>query len=75
MILVGDLNSDTKTPIIPGDELADRDLLNAGFNEKSTYDPLGCCLERRRAHGRKRRQRVAVRPQGRPRDDRTIRAT
>ena len=45
VILVGDLNSDTKTPIIPGDELADRDLLNAGFKEKSTYDPLGCCLD------------------------------
>jgi endonuclease/exonuclease/phosphatase family metal-dependent hydrolase len=45
VILVGDLNSDTKTPIIPGDELADQDLLNAGFKEKSTYDPLGCCLD------------------------------
>jgi endonuclease/exonuclease/phosphatase family metal-dependent hydrolase len=44
VILVGDLNSDTKTPIIPGDELADQDLLNAGFKEKSTYDPLSCCL-------------------------------
>jgi hypothetical protein len=45
VILVGDLNSDTRTPIIPGDELADRDLLAAGFKEKSTYDPLSCCLD------------------------------
>ena len=44
VILVGDLNSDTKTPLKPGDQLADRDLLNAGFVERSTYDPLGCCL-------------------------------
>lgn len=44
VILLGDLNSDTKTPLKPGDQLADRDLLNAGFVERSTYDPLGCCL-------------------------------
>jgi endonuclease/exonuclease/phosphatase family protein len=45
VILVGDLNSDTKTPIKPGDQLAHRALLNAGFRERSTYDPLGCCLD------------------------------
>ncbi len=45
VILVGDLNSDTRTPIIPGDELADQDLLGAGFKERSTYNPLGCCLD------------------------------
>jgi endonuclease/exonuclease/phosphatase family metal-dependent hydrolase len=44
VILLGDLNSDTRTPLKPGDQLADRDLLNAGFVERSTYDPLGCCL-------------------------------
>jgi endonuclease/exonuclease/phosphatase family metal-dependent hydrolase len=44
VILVGDLNSDTKTPIKPGDELADKALLGAGFKELSTYHPLGCCL-------------------------------
>jgi hypothetical protein len=45
VILVGDLNSDTETPLIPGDELADQALLDAGFVERSTYDPLGCCLD------------------------------
>ncbi len=45
VILVGDLNSDTRTPLKPGDQLADRDLLNAGFVERSTYDPLSCCLD------------------------------
>ncbi len=44
VILLGDLNSDTVTPLKPGDQLADRDLLNAGFVERSTYNPLGCCL-------------------------------
>jgi endonuclease/exonuclease/phosphatase family metal-dependent hydrolase len=44
VVLVGDLNSDTRTPLKPGDQLADRDLLNAGFAERSTYDPLSCCL-------------------------------
>ncbi len=44
VILVGDLNSDTETPLKPGDEFADQALLNAGFVERSTYDPLGCCL-------------------------------
>jgi len=44
VVLLGDLNSDTRTPLKPGDQLADRDLLNAGFVERSTYDPLSCCL-------------------------------
>jgi endonuclease/exonuclease/phosphatase family metal-dependent hydrolase len=44
VVLLGDLNSDTMTPIKPGDEFADRDLLNAGLVERSTYDPLSCCL-------------------------------
>jgi hypothetical protein len=44
VILVGDLNSDTETPLKAGDELADQALLDAGFVERSTYDPLGCCL-------------------------------
>jgi endonuclease/exonuclease/phosphatase family metal-dependent hydrolase len=44
VILVGDLNSDTRTPLKPGDQLADRAMLNAGFRERSTYDPLSCCL-------------------------------
>jgi len=45
VILVGDLNSDTKTPLKPGDQLADQALLNAGFRERSTYKPLSCCLD------------------------------
>jgi endonuclease/exonuclease/phosphatase family metal-dependent hydrolase len=44
VVLLGDLNSDTKTPLKPGDQLADRAMLNAGFRERSTYDPLSCCL-------------------------------
>jgi endonuclease/exonuclease/phosphatase family metal-dependent hydrolase len=44
VILVGDLNSDVRTPLKPGDGLADRALLNAGFRERSTYKPLSCCL-------------------------------
>jgi endonuclease/exonuclease/phosphatase family metal-dependent hydrolase len=44
VILVGDLNSDRKTAIKPGDGLADEALLNAGWAERSTATPLGCCL-------------------------------
>jgi endonuclease/exonuclease/phosphatase family metal-dependent hydrolase len=44
VILVGDLNSDVKTPLKPGDQLADQALLNAGFRERSAYAPLSCCL-------------------------------
>ena len=44
VILVGDLNSDTETPLKPGDELANQALLDAGFVELSTSDPLSCCL-------------------------------
>lgn len=44
VVLLGDLNSDVKTPINPGDQLAHGRLLNAGFKERATYNPLGCCL-------------------------------
>ena len=44
VILVGDLNSDVRTPLKPGDQLADHALLKAGFRERSTYHPLSCCL-------------------------------
>jgi endonuclease/exonuclease/phosphatase family metal-dependent hydrolase len=44
VILAGDLNSDVRTPINPGDQLAHGSLLRAGFAERATYDPLGCCL-------------------------------
>ena len=69
VILVGDLNSDTKTPLKPGDQLADRDLLNAGFVERSTYDPLGCCLNADVLTADGGGSVVGLRPQGRPRDD------
>ncbi len=45
VILVGDLNSDVKTAIKPGDGAADWWLLNHGMTERSTRDPLSCCLE------------------------------
>jgi hypothetical protein len=43
-ILVGDLNSDTKTAVQPGDGQAYETLVKAGMRERSTYKPLGCCL-------------------------------
>jgi endonuclease/exonuclease/phosphatase family metal-dependent hydrolase len=43
VVLVGDLNSDDDT-VEPGDQQAYRALLNAGFVERSTGNPLGCCL-------------------------------
>ena len=45
VILVGDLNSDKKTEVKPGDGLAYKALLADGFVERSTSKPLGCCLE------------------------------
>jgi endonuclease/exonuclease/phosphatase family metal-dependent hydrolase len=44
VILLGDLNSDTKTEVKKGDGLAYRALLDTKFVERSTYKPLGCCL-------------------------------
>jgi endonuclease/exonuclease/phosphatase family metal-dependent hydrolase len=44
-ILVGDLNSDTKTAVQPGDGQAYETLVKAGMRERSTYKPLGCCLQ------------------------------
>jgi endonuclease/exonuclease/phosphatase family metal-dependent hydrolase len=43
-ILVGDLNSDAKTAVQPGDGQAYETLVKAGMRERSTYKPLGCCL-------------------------------
>jgi endonuclease/exonuclease/phosphatase family metal-dependent hydrolase len=45
VILVGDLNSDTKTEVKPGDGQAYQVLTKAGFRERSTSKPLGCCIE------------------------------
>jgi endonuclease/exonuclease/phosphatase family metal-dependent hydrolase len=43
VILIGDLNSDDDT-VQGGDRLAYQVLTNHGFHERSTDDPLGCCL-------------------------------
>jgi endonuclease/exonuclease/phosphatase family metal-dependent hydrolase len=45
VILAGDLNSDKQTEVKPGDALAYKALLGAGFVERSTSNPLGCCLK------------------------------
>jgi endonuclease/exonuclease/phosphatase family metal-dependent hydrolase len=44
-ILVGDMNSDTKTAVQPGDAQAYEALVKGGMRERSTYEPLGCCLD------------------------------
>ncbi|MBS1880945.1 MAG: endonuclease/exonuclease/phosphatase family protein [Actinobacteria bacterium] len=44
VILVGDLNSDVKTEVQPGDGQAYRVVTKNGFRERSTYEPLGCCI-------------------------------
>jgi endonuclease/exonuclease/phosphatase family metal-dependent hydrolase len=43
VILLGDLNSDDDT-VAPDDQKAYRALLAAGFTERSTGDPLSCCV-------------------------------
>ena len=44
VVLVGDLNSDVNTALKPGDGKANQALLQSGFRERSTSDPLSCCL-------------------------------
>jgi endonuclease/exonuclease/phosphatase family metal-dependent hydrolase len=44
VVALGDFNSDVKTEVKKGDGLAYRALLKGGFVERSTYKPLGCCL-------------------------------
>jgi endonuclease/exonuclease/phosphatase family metal-dependent hydrolase len=43
VVLVGDLNSDDDT-VAPGDRQAYETLIAAGMVERSTGEPLGCCL-------------------------------
>ena len=43
VVLIGDLNSDDDT-VSGGDRLAYQALQNAGFVERSTANPLSCCL-------------------------------
>ncbi len=44
VILVGDLNSDVATEVQPGDAQAYQVMLDAGFVERSTSNPLSCCI-------------------------------
>lgn len=44
VVLLGDLNSDDDT-VEPGDRQAYETLLAAGMRERSTNDPLSCCLK------------------------------
>ena len=52
-----------------GDRLAYEALLAAGMVERSTDDPLSCCLNSSLLAVGRRRQRRRLRPPGRPRDD------
>lgn len=45
VILVGDLNSDVKTEVQPGDGQAYRVMKKAGFRERATDKPTGCCID------------------------------
>ena len=45
VILVGDLNSDVKTEVKPGDGQAYRVMKKAGFRERATDKPTGCCID------------------------------
>ena len=44
VVLVGDLNSDIRTEVKPGDAQAYRALRNAGLYSKAGRRPLSCCL-------------------------------
>jgi endonuclease/exonuclease/phosphatase family metal-dependent hydrolase len=45
VVLVGDLNSDVKTEVQPGDGQAYRVMSKAGFRERATNKPTGCCID------------------------------
>jgi endonuclease/exonuclease/phosphatase family metal-dependent hydrolase len=44
VILLGDLNSDVKTEVKPGDGQAYRVVTGAGYRERSAEKPLSCCI-------------------------------
>ena len=45
VILLGDMNSDVRTPLKPGDGDAHRVLLRAGFVGRARLRPFACCLK------------------------------
>lgn len=45
VILVGDLNSDVKTEVKPGDGQAYQVMTQAGFRERAADKPTGCCID------------------------------
>jgi endonuclease/exonuclease/phosphatase family metal-dependent hydrolase len=45
VVLVGDLNSDVMTEVKPGDGQAYRVFTKAGFRERATSKPTGCCID------------------------------
>jgi endonuclease/exonuclease/phosphatase family metal-dependent hydrolase len=45
VVLLGDLNSDVRTEVKPGDSLAYKALIAANFVERSTSRIMSCCLE------------------------------
>jgi endonuclease/exonuclease/phosphatase family metal-dependent hydrolase len=45
VVLVGDLNSDVKTEVKPGDGQAYKVITAAGFRERSAVKPNGCCID------------------------------
>ena len=45
VILLGDLNSDVKSEVKPGDGLAYRALRGTGFAERAAPRPFACCLD------------------------------
>jgi endonuclease/exonuclease/phosphatase family metal-dependent hydrolase len=45
VVLVGDLNSDVKTEVKPGDGQAYKVITGAGFRERATSKPTGCCID------------------------------
>jgi len=45
VVLLGDLNSDTKTEVKPGDGQAYQVVTKAGFRERAATKPNGCCID------------------------------
>jgi Endonuclease/Exonuclease/phosphatase family len=45
VILLGDLNSDVRTEVKPGDGQAYRVVTKAGFRERAAIKPNGCCID------------------------------